>query len=232
MLRLRKANDRGHVEHGWLESYHTFSFSTYHDPGHMRFRSLRVMNEDCVAPGQGFGTHAHHDMEIVTYVLGGALEHKDSIGNGEVLRPGELQRMTAGTGITHSEFNPSESEPVHFYQIWILPESKGLEPSYEQKSFPLEDRHHQWQLVASPEGTENSLTIHQDVKISLANLDATSAIDYEFAAERHGWLQVLSGTVQLFELQLEAGDGVALSDETTLHLVSSANTELMLIDLA
>jgi len=164
MIQVRKATERGHANHGWLDTYHTFSFSSYQDPKHMRFRSLRVMNEDVVAPGQGFGTHPHNDMEIVTYVLAGALEHRDSMGNGEVLRPGEFQRMTAGTGITHSEFSPSESEPVHLYQIWLLPERKGIEPSYEQKRFPEEDRHHFFDECGGKQDSEFqfSCRIHGD----------------------------------------------------------------------
>ncbi len=161
MIEIRKAQDRGHANHGWLDTYQTFSFGSYRDPRHMGFRSLRVMNEDFVKPGQGFGTHPHHDMEIVTYILEGALEHKDSMGNGEVLRPGEFQRMSAGTGITHSEFNPSDAEPVHLYQIWLVPERKGVEPSYEQKRFPEEERHNRLRLVASQDAADGSLLIHR-----------------------------------------------------------------------
>ena len=162
MIQVRKAKDRGHANHGWLDTCHTFSFSKYQDPSHTRFRSLRVMNEDVVSPGEGFGTHPHHDMEIVTYVLEGALEHKDSMGKGEVLRPGEFQRMSAGTGITHSEFNPSSEEPIHLYQIWLFPERKGIEPSYEQKRFPADERHNRLRLVDSREAENGSLLIHHD----------------------------------------------------------------------
>ncbi len=167
MIRIRKLNERGHFDHGWLETYHTFSFSRYYDPRHMGFRSLRVMNEDWIAPGQGFGTHDHDNMEIVTYVLEGALAHRDSLGSGDVLRAGELQRMTAGTGISHSEFNGSPTEPVHLYQIWLLPERSGLEPSYEQKAFSPAERHNRLRLVASPDGRDGSLTIRQDARIYL-----------------------------------------------------------------
>src|SRR4051812_1049428 len=171
MLQLRRANERGHANHGWLDTYHTFSFASYHDPRHMGFRALRVMNEDRVAPGEGFGMHAHQDMEIVTCVLEGALEHKDSLGNGEVLRPGELQRMSAGTGIRHSEFNPSKTEPVHLYQIWLHPSQKGMKPSYEQKAFPDAGQHNQLQLIASPDGAGGALTIHTDAQIYRARLE-------------------------------------------------------------
>ena len=171
MIATRKASERGHADHGWLNSYHTFSFADYRDSRHMGFRSLRVMNEDRVAAGQGFGTHAHRDMEIVSYVLDGALEHKDSMGNGAILKPGEFQRITAGTEITHSEFNPSRVEPTHFYQIWLLPERKGLEPSYEQKSFDPAGRRNHLQLVASRDSADGSLVIHQDARVYLACLD-------------------------------------------------------------
>lgn len=231
MLQIRKSNDRGHANHGWLNTYHTFSFASYRDPRHMGFRSLRVMNEDWVAPGQGFGTHPHQDMEIVTYVLEGALEHKDSMGNGEVLRPGEFQRMTAGTGITHSEFNPSPTEPVHLYQIWLFPSEKGLEPSYEQRRFPESDRHNKLQLVASPSGEHGSLLIHQDARIYLGNLDKGSQIHQQFASNRHAWLQVLRGSVTVNGQRLETSDGVAVSDEAELAIQAAENAEIMLFDL-
>ncbi|WP_373649697.1 pirin family protein [Schlesneria sp. DSM 10557] len=231
MLQIRKSNDRGHANHGWLNTYHTFSFASYRDPRHMGFRSLRVMNEDWVDPGQGFGTHPHQDMEIVTYVLEGALEHKDSMGNGEVLRPGEFQRMTAGTGITHSEFNPSPTEPVHLYQIWLFPSEKGLEPSYEQRRFPESDRHNELQLVASPSGEHGSLLIHQDARIYLGNLDKGSQIHQQFASNRHAWLQVLRGSVTVNGQRLETSDGVAVSDEAELAIQAAENAEIMLFDL-
>ena len=232
MIQIRKSTDRGHANHGWLNTYHTFSFSTYRDPQQMGFRSLRVMNEDWVAPGQGFGTHPHQDMEIVTYVLEGALEHKDSMGNGEVLRPGEFQRMTAGTGITHSEFNPSDSEPVHLYQIWLYPDRKGLTPSYEQKRFPEVDRQNQLRLVASNDATEGSLRIHQDARIYLAKLDNGRELGHELPAGRHAWLQVLRGAVTLNGQTLNTSDGAAVSDETTLALQATTDAEVMLFDLA
>lgn len=232
MLVQRKAAERGHADHGWLNTYHTFSFSSYQDPHHMRFRSLRVMNEDWVAPGQGFGTHPHQDMEIVTYVLSGALEHKDSMGNGEVLRPGEFQRMTAGTGITHSEFNPSATEPVHLYQIWLYPESKGLKPSYEQKKFPAEQRHNRLQLVAARDAAQGSLLIHQDARIYLAQLDADAVVQHSLSSGRHAWLQVLRGSVSLNGQRLETSDGVAVSEETELNIKVETEAEIMLFDLA
>ena len=231
MLNIRKANDRGHANHGWLNTYHTFSFSSYQDSRFMGFRSLRVMNEDWVASGQGFGTHPHQDMEIVTYVLKGALEHKDSMGNGEVLRPGEFQRMTAGTGITHSEFNPSTTEPTHLYQIWLFPDRKGYEPSYEQKKFPAADRHNRLQLVASPTAEEGSLLIHQDARIFLAHLETKQQVKYAISAGRHAWLQVLRGSVSVNDHDLETSDGVAVSDEAQLTIRATSEAEIMLFDL-
>jgi len=232
MIRIRRSHERGHANHGWLDTYHTFSFSTYQDPEHMQFRSLRVMNEDVVAPGQGFGTHPHHDMEIVTYVLSGALEHKDSMGNGEVLRPGEFQRMSAGTGITHSEFNPSADAPVHLYQIWLLPDRQGIEPSYEQKRFPEEERHNRLRLVASPDAAEGSLLIHQDTRISLASIEAGQQVAHGLEAGRHAWLQVLRGNVALNGHGLTTSDGAAVSDESALTVEATDNAEIMLFDLA
>ncbi len=193
MIRVRKASERGHFDHGWLDTRHTFSFSRYYDPRHMGFRALRVINEDRVKPGKGFGAHGHEDMEIVTYVLSGALAHRDSLGTGSTLRPGELQRMTAGTGITHSEFNPSPTEPAHFYQIWLLPEREGLEPSYEQRAIPEEERHNRLRLVASPDGSDGSLTIRQDARLFLATLDGEREVSHDLPSGRHAWVQVLRG---------------------------------------
>jgi redox-sensitive bicupin YhaK (pirin superfamily) len=231
MLTLRRAADRGHFNHGWLDTYHTFSFSEYYDPAHMSFRSLRVMNEDRVAPGMGFGMHGHRDMEIVTIVLSGALQHKDSLGNGEVLRPGEFQRMSAGSGIRHSEFNPSETEAVHLYQIWLTPRATGLPPSYEQKPFDPAARQNQWQLVASPDAAAGSLTIQQDARIYLANLPTGGELNYELPPGRHAWLQVIAGAGKLNELDVAASDGVAISDETRLQLTAASPLEVMLFDL-
>lgn len=232
MITIRRANERGHADHGWLNSYHTFSFADYHDPAHMSFRALRVMNEDRVAAGQGFGTHAHRDMEIVSYVLEGELEHQDSMGNGEILRPGEFQRITAGTGITHSEFNPSQDQPTHFYQIWLLPERKGIQPSYEQKRFDATGRQDQLQLVASREGTDGSLLIHQDAKIYLVDLTAGHALTYPIPQGRYAWLQVLKGSLSVNGQVLHESDAVAVSEETQLILQAETRTELMLFDLA
>jgi quercetin 2,3-dioxygenase len=232
MITLRPADERGHADHGWLDTYHTFSFSSYRDPRHMHFRALRVMNEDVVAPGQGFGTHPHDNMEIVTYVLSGALEHRDSMGNGEVLRPGEFQRMSAGTGITHSEFNPSASEPVHLYQIWLFPEQKGIEPSYEQKRFDEAERHNRLRLVASPDAADASLTIHADARVYLASLDAGQEVTQQLAAGRHAWLQVLRGAVTLNGQPLATSDGAAVSEEATLTIGAAEDAEIMLFDLA
>lgn len=232
MLQVRKARDRGHADHGWLNTYYTFSFSDYYDPAQMGFRALRVMNEDRVAPGTGFGMHGHSDMEIVTYVLEGALQHKDSMGNGEVLRPGEFQRMSAGTGIRHSEFNPSASEPVHLYQIWLLPRTRGIKPSYEQQAFTAEGRQGKLQLVASPDGAEGSLTIGQDARIYLANLQAGDSVRHKIPAGGHGWLQVLRGEVEVNGTPLQTGDGVAVSDESQLTIVGQQPAEAMLFDLA
>lgn len=233
MIRIRKAAERGHANYGWLDTYHTFSFSSYHDPQFMGFRALRVMNEDRVQPGEGFGTHPHHDMEIVTYVLEGALAHKDSMGNGEVLRPGEFQRMSAGTGITHSEFNPSDSEPCHLYQIWLHPARAGIEPSYEQKHFSDAELHNRLRLVASPTADEGSLAIHQDARIYLARLDPGQQVVHPVAEGRHAWLQVLRGSTQLNEYELSTSDGAAASDELSLRIqAGSENAEVMLFDLA
>ena len=231
MITIRRSDERGHADHGWLDTYHTFSFADYHDPAHMAFRVLRVMNEDRVAPGQGFGMHPHHDMEIVTLVLEGALEHRDSLGNGELLRPGELQRMTAGTGITHSEFNPSRTEPVHLYQIWIFPERRGLEPSYEQRAFDPVGRRNALQLVASRDGAEGSLRIHQDARIHLANLEPGKSLELEVAAGRHAWLQVLRGAATVGGHALAAGDGASASGPERIAVASAAGAELMLFDL-
>lgn len=231
MIQVRKAAERGHFNHGWLDTYHTFSFAEYRDPAHTHFRALRVMNEDRVAPGQGFGMHPHRDMEIVTYVLEGALEHKDSMGNGEVLRPGELQRMSAGTGLLHSEFNPSDDEAVHLYQIWLFPDRKGLEPSYEQKAFPAKERRNRLRLVASPDASDGALTIHQNARIYLATLEGRRSLSHELAPGRHAWLQVLRGAVELNATPLGTGDGAAVSQERLLEITATEPAEMMLFDL-
>jgi len=232
MIQIRHANDRGRTKIAWLDSRHTFSFGDYYDPANSRFRALRVMNEDWVAPGQGFGMHGHNDMEIVTIVLSGSLAHQDSLGNGEILRPGELQRMTAGTGIRHSEFNPSPKETTHLYQIWLLPSQKGLTPGYEQRPFPADARKGRWQVVAAPDGRDGALFIHQDATLSLATLNDRESVSYEFAPGRHGWLQVLKGSISLQNQPVEAGDGVAISDESRFDLQATSPAELLLFDLA
>ena len=232
MIRLRKAEDRGHADHGWLDTWHTFSFADYHDPAHMGFRALRVINEDRVQAGQGFGTHPHRDMEIVTYVLQGALEHKDSMGNGSVMRPHDVQRMSAGTGVTHSEFNHSRAEPVHLLQIWLLPERRGIEPGYEQRRFEPEEKRGRWRLIGSRDGREGSVTIHQDVDLWATILEPERELLYRPRAGRHLWLQVARGRVRAGERQLEAGDGLALSGAEELRLVGVEEAELLLFDLA
>ncbi len=226
MLQIRSGNQRGHFDHGWLDTFHTFSFADYYDPDQMGFRTLRVINEDRVAPGQGFGTHGHRDMEIVTLVLEGALEHRDSLG------PGEVQRMSAGTGIRHSEFNPSATEPVHLYQIWLLPEKKGLTPSYEQKALDPVKKRDRFQLVAAPDGREGALAIHQDAELLLAELSAGRAVTYNLRPGRSGWLQVLRGTVILNGQALAAGDGAAIVDESALAVSAKEAAEVLLFDLA
>lgn len=231
MMRIRKAHERGHADHGWLDTYHTFSFADYHDPAQMGFRALRVINEDRVHPGQGFGMHGHRDMEIITYVLEGALEHKDSMGNGSILRPGEFQRMSAGSGIRHSEFNPSATEPVHLYQIWLLPRSKGIQPGYDQKAVAEDERRGRLRLVASPDGADGSLTIHQDAFVYLSSLSAREKVNHEINAGRYGWLQVLRGRVNVNGSVLETSDGAALSEEPRVVVAGEEPAEVMLFDM-
>src|SRR5574341_1942229 len=234
MITVRQGNERGHVNHGWLDTYHTFSFDQYHDPRHMGFRSLRVINEDRVAGGKGFPPHAHRDMEIVTYILEGALEHQDSLGNGSVIRPGEVQRMSAGRGVTHSEYNPSATERLHLLQIWIKPEARNLEPSYEQKKFAAEGRRGRLQLVASREAREGSVTIHQDAALYAAALAAKESVRHKLGSGRHAWLQVARGAVTLNGVALKAGDGAAASDESALEIAGAdaGGSEILLFDLA
>lgn len=231
MLRIRKSAERGHADHRWLDTYHTFSFAGYYDPKHMGFRDLRVINEDRVQPKQGFPTHPHRDMEIITYVLEGALEHKDSMGNGSVIRPGEVQRMSAGTGITHSEFNHSGSERVHFLQIWIVPGKNGVAPGYEQTFFPDDEKRKNLRLIASQDGRNGSVTVNQDVNLYAALLEQGEAIEHVVSSGRHAWLQVARGSVQVNGHQLEQGDGVAVSDENQLILTGKEKAELLLFDL-
>ena len=232
MITVRPSDERGHFDFGWLDTRHTLSFGDYHDPAHMGFRSLRVINEDRVAPARGFGMHPHRNMEIVTYVLDGALQHKDSMGNGEVLRPGEVQRMSAGTGILHSEFNPSPTEPVHLLQIWLLPESAGIEPSYEQRDFSDQLNKHGLTLIASPDGRDGSVSIHQDAKIYAARLPADEGIEHEIDPGRHAWLQIIRGGVDVNGQALHEGDAAAISDETSLAVRAHGDAEVLLFDLA
>jgi quercetin 2,3-dioxygenase len=232
MITLRPAAERGHFDHGWLDTYHTFSFASYHDPKHMGFRSLRVINDDRVQPGEGFGTHGHRDMEIITWVLEGALEHKDSMGNGSVIVPGDVQRMSAGTGVTHSEFNPSREAPVHLLQIWLLPDARGLAPSYEQKHFEASERRGRLRLLAACDGRDGAVTIHQDADVWTALLEPGQAVRHPLGAGRHAWVHVARGAVTVNGVALGPGDGVALSGETGLDIRASAPAEVLLFDLS
>jgi len=228
MIQIRHRDERGHFDHGWLNTYHTFSFDRYYDSQHMGFRALRVINEDRVAPAQGFGTHPHRDMEIITYILEGTLEHKDSMGTGSIIRPGEVQRMSAGTGITHSEFNPSKSEPVHLLQIWILPEARGIKPSYEQKQINRGEMKGKLRLIASREPSDDAVRIHQDVRLYGTILNG-DAVRHELEHGRYAWVQIARGSVDVNGAALAAGDGIAISDEPQLTL--SGNGEALLFDL-
>lgn len=232
MIRRRPSEARGHFDHGWLETRHTFSFDRYYDPAHMGFRSLRVMNEDVIRPGGGFGTHGHRDMEILTIVLEGALEHRDSTGHVQILRPGEVQRMTAGTGILHSEANASRSEPVHLYQIWILPERRGLRPEYEKRAFPESPRRGRLRPVAAPDGREGSLRIHQDAVVYVARLEAGERLAHAPSPGRGIWVQALRGAFALNGQPLGAGDGAAAEGEARLEIAAESPSELLLFDLA
>jgi len=234
MITIRRAQDRGHFDHGWLDTHHTFSFAGYHDPRHMGFRALRVVNEDRVKPGEGFGTHGHRDMEILSYVLGGALAHRDTSGGEGVLRPGEVQRMSAGTGVRHSEFNDSAEEEVHFLQIWILPDREGHAPSYEQRAYPEAERRGALRLVASPDGAEGSTTLHADARVYASLLGPGEAVTHRLAPGRHAWVQVARGEVTLNGAALRAGDGAALGGEAEVALrgAGPGEAELLLLDLA
>jgi len=232
MITRRPAKERGHFDHGWLDTYHSFSFSEYHDPAHMGFRSLRVINEDRVDPKAGFPTHSHRDMEIITYVLAGALGHKDSMGNGSVIRPGDVQRMSAGTGVTHSEYNGSEKEPVHLLQIWILPEQRGIAPGYEEKRFPAEDKRGRLRLIASRDAAEGSVTIHQDARVYASLLDGGQTVRHALAPGRGAWLHLVSGAATVNGTTLVTGDGAAIENERALEILADEPTELLLFDLA
>jgi redox-sensitive bicupin YhaK (pirin superfamily) len=232
MITIRKSNDRGAGRHGWLTSHHTFSFANYYDPKQMGFRTLRVINEDTVAPAKGFGAHQHADMEIISIVLQGALAHRDSTGGDGVLRRGEVQRMSAGSGVTHSEFNGSESEPVHFFQIWIEPAKDGITPGYEQKLFPDEERRNRLRVIAAPGSPDGAVDIHQDARVYASLLDANARVEHTIERGRGVWIQVASGTIDVNGNTLDAGDGAAIEDEATLAITANDAAELLLFDLA
>ncbi|MBI2778404.1 MAG: pirin family protein [Gammaproteobacteria bacterium] len=231
MIILRKSQARGHANHGWLDSYHTFSFAGYYDPAHMGFSSLRVINDDRIAPGAGFGTHGHNDMEIITYVLDGALEHKDSMGNGSVIFPGDVQRMSAGTGITHSEYNASKTEPAHLLQIWILPNQTGVTPSYEQTHFSEADKRGRLRLIASPDGRDGSVKIYQDASVYATVLSAGESVSHALMAGRKAYVHVARGEAQFNGQPLAAGDGARVIDEHSISFTTGSKAEILLFDL-
>jgi redox-sensitive bicupin YhaK (pirin superfamily) len=231
-MKIRRSGDRGFADHGWLRSFHTFSFADYYDPANMGFRSLRVINEDRVEPGRGFGTHSHRDMEIISYVLDGELSHKDSMGTGSVIRPGDVQRMSAGTGVSHSEFNPSKSNGVHFLQIWIMPDKAGYPPSYEQKSFPESERAGKLRLVASNDGRDSSVTLHQNAKLYAGTFGAGEKASYELAAGRHAWVHVARGSLDVGGTTLEAGDAAAIDEAGSIELCGTSGGDVLVFDLA
>ena len=231
MFELRRAHERGHANHGWLDSYHTFSFGGYFDPKYVGFSNLRVINDDTVSPGGGFATHAHNDMEIVSYVLEGALEHKDSMGNGSIIRPGHVQRMSAGSGVTHSEYNHSSTDPVHFLQIWVLPEKNGLEPSYEQRFFSEANKRGRLALIGSRDGRDGSVTIHQDLDLYATVVADGESVTHALPQGRKCWVQVARGSVRLNEQPLHAGDGVAIEGAVTITLTGATDTEVLLFDM-
>jgi hypothetical protein len=231
MLTVRKAEERGHANHGWLDSWHTFSFADYYDPAEMGYGALRVINDDKVEPGQGFGTHGHRDMEIITYVLEGALEHKDSMGNGSVIRPGNVQRMSAGTGVRHSEFNPSREERVHLLQIWIEPKFTGVRPSYEEKEFTPAEKTGRLRLIAAPDGREGSVTIHQDALVYAALLDGRNAVAHALAPARRAYVHIARGAVKLNGIELKGGDGAKIVGESKLDFGGAKQAEVLVFDL-
>jgi redox-sensitive bicupin YhaK (pirin superfamily) len=231
MITIRKAEERGHFDFGWLNTYHSFSFGDYYDPKHTRFRTLRVINEDFVQPGHGFPTHGHRDMEIVTYILQGALEHRDSMGTGSIIRRGDAQRMSAGTGVTHSEANPSPDEPVHLLQIWIFPKEQDLQPDYEEKEFSDDEKRNKLRLIVSPDGSDGSVKIHQDAKIFASLLDDRQEVVHGLAEGRSAWLQVAAGSLKLNDVVLKQGDGAAVSQESKLRITAEEPAEVLLFDL-
>jgi len=232
MITLRRAAERGHVDHGWLDTYHTFSFADYHDRRFMGFRDLRVINDDRVQGGHGFPAHGHRDMEIITYVLDGALAHRDNMGNGSVIKPGDVQRMSAGTGVVHSEFNPSPADLVHLLQIWILPNARGLAPEYEQRSFADEELSNTWRVIAAPDGRNGAVTIHQDVTVYASRLAPGGKVQHDFRPGRFGWLHVARGAASLNGAAVSAGDGAAISDEREITVTATEPAEVLLFDLA
>jgi redox-sensitive bicupin YhaK (pirin superfamily) len=232
MITIRRSNERGHFDHGWLNTYHTFSFDQYYDPRYMGFRNLRVINEDFVAGGRGFPKHGHRDMEIITYILEGALKHEDSMGNGSVIRPGDVQRMTAGTGVRHSEENASPTEGVHLLQIWILPNTVGLEPSYEQKAFTEDERRDQLRLIASEDGREDTVQVHQDVSLFASILPAGAEVERAMNEQRYAWIQVARGAVNVNGERADQGDGVVAIGESSLRIRAEEDAEILLFDLA
>jgi quercetin 2,3-dioxygenase len=232
MIQIRKSNERGHANHGWLDTHFTFSFADYYDPEHVQFRTLRVMNDDRVAGGGGFPMHPHRDMEIVTYVLEGALEHRDSMGNGSVIKPGDIQYMSAGTGVTHSEFNASETKAVHLYQIWMFPEKQGLKPAYGQKNFSEVEKRGKLRLLVSPDGRDGSVKIRQNNELYATVLGQGEAVKHELKPERHAYVQVARGSAKLNGTQLDDGDGAAISDEKVVELTGVKDAEVLLFDLA
>lgn len=233
MLTIRKSKERGHADHGWLDSHHTFSFANYYDEAHMGYRSLRVINEDRVAQGRGFGAHAHRDMEILSYVLSGKLAHKDSMGHTELLGPNEIQKMSAGSGVVHSEFNGSDTEPVHFLQIWIEPKTRGTAPAYEQLKFEAEEKQNRFKVLASSVPTPGAATLNQDAKVSVAELEAGKELSYELGADRHAWLHVIHGEVSVNGEKLSTGDAVAVDSEEVLKIAAQGTpkSEILLFDL-
>jgi redox-sensitive bicupin YhaK (pirin superfamily) len=232
MMKIRKSQDRGHANHGWLDTRFTFSFADYYDPDHMGFADLRVINDDIIAPGKGFGTHPHKDMEIVTYVLDGALEHRDSMGNGSVIKPGDVQRMSAGTGVSHSEFNHSQESPVHLLQIWILPNRSGHQPGYEQKHFPGEEKRGRLRLIASENGDSDSVSLNQDVRVFAGLLDGDEEVNYQLEDGRVAWIHVAQGEIEVNGEFLSAGDGASLDAGSSLHLGKGQKSEILLFDMA
>jgi len=232
MIAIRKANERGHANHGWLDTHHTFSFANYYDPNYLGFGTLRVINEDKVQPGAGFGTHGHRDMEIITYVLEGTLEHKDSIGNGSLIHAGEVQKMSAGTGILHSEFNPSDTDRVHLLQIWIIPDQKGIKPAYEQRNFRINESPNQLHLIAAKNGEGDCISVQQDVKLYASVLSMGNSVNYKVFPDRQAWLQVVRGAVKLNEMELDTSDGAAIAaSENPLTITATEDAEILLFDL-